>query len=179
MIPEDIKSLVLIVAVMQKQGRKLKDIIHLLLTHGMDEHQVKDIIQACQTHSEEIETALNQLKARYSQDLSNDKLEELVYLASELYAYCDYNNYEVKQHMAFLGVDESQHQHIANEALREVQKSTGKAGNQKITLGIIVAIVGIPIMIVGVATGMFRIFAIPFGFGLFLIVSGFLQKNAI
>jgi hypothetical protein len=179
MIQESYKSLVLIVAVMQKQGRSLEQIISLLLTHGMEEEAVKELVKNYLSNREEVETTLDQYKTKYSQSLNEEEIEELIVMVTELYAYCDFNSYEVKQHLVFFGVDEVHHHYITEEALVRVQKSTYKEGNLKIVIGIVISLIGLPILAVGIAAGIGKIAVIPFGFGLSMICWGALQRNAI
>ena len=179
---EKLEALVLLITTLMKRGKSDQEISGLINANGqLPKETLTELLEHTRRQLAILEIHENNLSERYTGDLDEEKLDELIDQAVALYAKLDYNDYQVKEYLKHLGVDEKYLQQICEDAYEHVRKSTHKVANGIIVFGVIMLIIGTLILIWFVVNfqGGPRIVVIPFAIGLIFTIAGILYRNDV
>lgn len=149
------------------------------------EQEFKDIIEKTRASLADTPIEATDRAQKYEQEyegeLDETKYDNLVFDVTKLYAQ-DLNDYDVKKRLEYWGVDEKYHDEICKTAYEQVRRATQREGNLTILLGIGISIFGLFLLIIAFSSGLgkaYQILAIPFGYGVYTIYRGVVQKESM
>lgn len=176
------KTLMVFVSFFIKEGKSDEEIIERLSkSYNFPEQEFKNLIQ--KTREILANTPIDKSKKikKYEGELDEAQRANLVQDVIQLYVQ-DRNDYQIKESLLYWGVAEKYHQEICEEAYLQVWKATHSEANKRILLGIVITLIGLPILAIGISAtggGGWQLFAVPFGYGLYTIYVGYKQKNSV
>jgi len=179
---EKLEALVLLVTALMNRGKSDQEISELINANGqLPKETLTELLEDTRRQLAKLDVHENNLREKYTGNLDEEKLEELIDLVVDLYAQLDHNDYQVKEYLKHLGVDEKYLQQICEDAYEHVRKSTHKIANGIIVFGVIMLIIGTLILIWVVVNfqGGPRIVVIPFAIGLIFTIAGILYRNDV
>ncbi|WP_353484264.1 hypothetical protein [Haliscomenobacter sp.] len=186
---EKLEALVLLITSLMKRGKSDQEISGLINTNGqLPKETLTELLEDTRRQLAKLDVDENNLREKYTADLDEEKLAELIDQAVDLYAQLDFNDYQVKEYLKHLGVDEKYLQQICEDAYEQVRKSIYSVASGLIAFGVIMLMAGTLMFIFFMdflfgSSGVFGWFLtrfivfFPFTIGLIFTIKGILYRK--